>query len=633
MRHLSVFYFPLRLLAFWLLFFAVFRLWFILWFHDRWAEGASGRHWAAFWRALPLDLSMAGYLMALPLLVWLIGLLLNYPGRRLAERLVKGYNVLIFGILIFVFGANIFLYEEWHTPINNRALEYFRTPAAMLDSMSLMFKIGSVAAYLAFTWLWWRLYRVIVELQLYRPGMLRWQALWSPVLLGSVMLAIRGGLGVMPINESAVYYSPHLFDNHAATNTAWHLVHSLVETRSTEHHYRFLDDKIAWQRTQNLYASSNKKYFDNPPPPLLAAPGRPNVVFLILESMTAQVIEELGGEPGVCPNLSGLIREGILFDSIYSSGYRTDQGLVAILAGYPSQPDQSIVLLDDKAATLPSIPKILRDSGYQTLYVYGGELTFANIGVWLTHQRFDRILSEKDFPSEAKTQRWGVDDLTMLQRSVLEINQLQPPFFASLMTLSLHPPYDVPYKSRWQGETIPQQFIHSAAFADHAIGAFFEAARQQPWYPNTLFVLVADHGNSMPGNLGMDQPQSRHVPLIVCGPALDPRWHGARVSVLGNHHDIPATVLPGLGFSQATCAEFQWSKDLLARSGDDLQQGKGNFAYYTNENGLGWLDGRGAGFYRFQDREWQFYGEKPDSTSLIDAKAYLQALYEDFLQR
>lgn len=627
MRHLSVFFFPLRLLAFWLLFFAVFRIWFIVWFHDRWAAGAG--HWAALWRALPLDLSMAGYLMALPMLVWLFGLLLDYPGRRFSEKLIKGYNVLVFSILIFVFGANIFLYEEWHTPLNNRALAYFRTPAAMLDSMSLSFKIGSVAAYLGFAWLWWRLYRLIVGEGLYRAGMLRWQALWAPLLLGLVMLAIRGGLGVMPINESAVYYSPYLFDNHAATNTAWHLVHSLVETRSTENHYRFLDDKTAWQITRNLYAGSDKRYFDAPSVPPLTAAARPNVVFLIMESMTAQVVGELGGEPGVCPNLSRLIREGLLFDSIYSSGYRTDQGLVAILAGYPSQPDQSIVLLDDKAATLPSVPKMLRDSGYQTLYVYGGELTFANIGVWLTHQHFGRILSEKDFSSEAKTQRWGVDDRAMLQRAILEINQLRSPFFASLMTLSLHPPYDVPYESRWQGKEIPQQFLHSAAFADHAIGAFFEAAERQPWYANTLFVLVADHGNSMPGNLGMDQPQSRRVPLIITGPALDARWRGARVTALGNHHDLPKTVLSGLGFSAEACAEFDWSKDLLARSGPK----KHDFAYYTNENGLGWLDGRGAGFYRFEDRAWQFYGPQLDSLGQTAAKAYLQTLYDDFLQR
>lgn len=622
MRHLYVFVFPLRLLAFWGLFFGVFRVWFIGWFHERWTAETPGSAWAALWHAWPLDLSTAAYLIALPLLVWGTGLGLPAGGRAVCEKLIVVYNVLIFSILIFIFGANIFLYEEWHTPLNNRALAYFRTPAALLDSMSGLFKAVCVALYLLFVWLWWRLYLAVVGRTYYRAGQSRWQVSYLPLFLALTVLAMRGGLGVMPINESAVYYSPHLFDNHAATNTAWHLLHSLVETRSSENHYRYFDKETALKSTENLLLNARDEGGGDAGAGLLR---RPNIVVLIMESMTAQVIGELGGDPGVCPNLSRLIREGILFDRIYSSGYRTDQGLVAILAGYPGQPDQSIVLLDDKASTLPSLPKILRDSGYQTLYVYGGELTFANIGVWLTHQRFQRILSEKDFLPEEKTQRWGVDDGLMLQRSLLEINRLQPPFFAALMTLSLHPPYDVPFESRWNGTSDPEKFRHSAAFADHAIGEFFRAAEQQPWYPNTLFVLVADHGNAMPGGLSMDQPESRQVPLIFFYPGFSPADKGRRVHALGNHHDVPATILKQIGVPGAG---LPWSRPLLP----ETRHRKG-FAYYTNENGLGWIDESGAGFYRFQDSAWQFFGSPLDSAGQAEARAYLQTLYEDFLER
>lgn len=635
-RHLSVFSFPLRLLSFWFLFFAVFRIWFVGWFHDRWPEEAPYSPWAALWKAWPLDLSTAAYLMSLPVLLWGIGLASGYKTRQFALRSILVFNVLIFSILVFVFGANIFLYEEWHTPLNNRAIAYFKTPAAMLDSMSFVFKLGSVLAYLLFTWLWWRLYRAIVGIHIYPSILSRWNALWVPAILGLLLLAIRGGLGVMPINESAVYYSPHLFNNHAATNTFWHLVHSLVETRSTKNHYRFMDEGEALRIFEQRIDSPGDAGLRDPRWSDSTAV-KPNVVFIIMESMTAQVIEELGGQAGVCPNLSALIREGILFDSVYSSGYRTDQGLVSVLAGYPAQPDQSIVLLDDKASTLPSLPKMLRDSGYQTLYVYGGELTFANIGVWLSYQRFSKILSEKDFTGAEKTQRWGVDDHIMLQRSISEINVLRPPFFAALMTLSLHPPYDVPFESTWNGPTDPEKFRHSAAFADHAIGEFFKQARQQPWYDNTLFVLVADHGNSMPGGLGMDQPESRHVPLIMFHPRLNAALKGKRVAVLANHHDIPATVGDMLGIKDYP---LPWSRNLwLWENGAGaypqrpINRVDKGFAYYANENGMGWIDPSGKGFYRFQDRAWQHYGSPLDTAAQSTAKAYLQMLYDDFLAR
>ncbi|MBK8428342.1 MAG: LTA synthase family protein [Lewinellaceae bacterium] len=496
--------FPLRLGLFWLLFFALFRLWFVLWFRHDWSPQEPLSAWSAFWHALPLDMSMAGYLLLLPVLFWFIGLLIGPGAYPVFNSLISGFNFLIITAFVFIFGANVFIYEEWHTPLNHRAVEYLSTPRALLDSMSFGFKLVAVGLFVGGVWLVWQVYKRIVGHELYPETISRWGFLALPVWIGLLALAIRGGLGVMPINESAVYYSVHAFNNHAATNTAWYLAHSQLETRSTENHYRFMPDEEAAEQVDFLMRNGHPdvEYHMN----LLGTQPdstRLNVVFLIMESMTAQVVEELGGEKGVCPNLSRLIREGILFENIYGSGYRTDQGVVSILGGYPAQPDQSIVLLSDKAEKIRSLPMMLYEQGYSTAFFYGGELTFANIGVWLRNQKMEVIRSEPDFPSADKTQRWGVDDYKLLQHSIQEINQLRPPFLAAAMTLSLHPPFDVPYQSKWQnGGTEAHLFLHSAAFADYAIGEFFKTAEQQTWYDNTLFVLVADHGASHPGAAG-----------------------------------------------------------------------------------------------------------------------------------
>ena len=608
----------MRLFSFWLLFFAFFRLWFIGALHHEWPAETP---WPALYRALPLDLSMAGYLVALPLLLWFAGIALGPAAKGFLARSIQVFNVSVFAVLTFVFGANVFLYEEWHTPLNNRALEYFRTPAAMLDSMSLLFKIGGLAAYLGLVWLCWRLYRRWVGLGLYPERLRAVQLGWLPAQAGLLLLAIRGGLGVMPINESAVYYSTYLFNNHAATNAAWHVLHSLIETHQTENHYHFMPDAAARADVDALFPRDTAPAS---PPAWLRLPGghRPNVVFIMMESMTAQVVEELGGEKGVCPNLSRLAREGLLFDRCYSSGYRTDQGLVAVLGGFPAQPDQSIVLLQDKAAKLPSVPKVLKNEGYRTAFFYGGELTFANIGVWLRHQQFEQIVSENDFSGAEITQRWGADDRQVLQRAIRSLNGVHEPFFANILTLSLHPPFDVPYESRWNGNSEREKFLHSAAFADFAIGEFFQVASQSPWFANTLFVLVADHGHYNPGGVRMDSPVSRQVPLIFTGPLIDPAWRGRRISTIGNHHDIPATILDALGLPTS---DFAWSKDLLSKQTRD-------FAYYTNENGLGWVSETGTGFYGFQSGQWQMYSGSLDSSAVSTGKAYLQTLYNDFLQ-
>lgn len=631
----SVFVFPLRLLAFWLLFFAVFRVWFVAWFHREWVRGDALSAWKSLWYALPLDMSTAGYLMAVPVFLWFGGMVSGERSFIAVNKAISVLNVCFIGILVLVFGSNIFIYEEWHTLLNNRALEYLSTPRAMMDSMSLPFKIISIGLYATFIWLMWRIYRLVVGKNIFPENIPRWGVLALPVHTGLLLLAIRGGIGVIPINESAVYYSSHLFNNHAATNAVWNLIHSLIETRSTANHYRFMDEKEAEDRTRRLLEPSAAPDAGND---LLEDPdsAQPNIVFLIMESHTAGVIEELGGEPGVCPNLSRLIREGVLFENIYGSGYRTDQGLVSILAGYPAQPDQSIVLQTDKAARLHSLPKILHEQeNYATAFFYGGELTFANIGLWLTNQRFEKIFSEKDFSRAEKTQRWGVDDHKLLQRAIVEIGRLNEPFFATAMTLSLHPPYDVPYQSKWQGQTQREKFLNSAAFADEAIGAFFKTAQQQSWYGNTLFVLVADHGSRYPDDVGLDNPKSRHIPLIFFGKPIHEKWRGTRVPVYGNHHDVPATVL---GMLDLWNKDLNWSRDIW-KINAQIDHPKGlkrqplECAYFTNENGLGWANSRGKGFYKFGNGEWHLWEGSLDSTMRTDAKAYLQTLYSDFLKR
>gem|GEM_PF-83352 len=633
------FHFPFRLLAFWLLFFVVFRLWFVLWFRSDWSAENPGSAWLSFWHALPLDFSFAAYLLAVPVILWQLGIAFGSRVYPFFEKSIFGFNVLVFSIFIFVFGANVFLYQEWQTPLNNRAVEYFKTPSALFDSMSLPFKLASFVIYSGFVWLMIWVYRKVVGVRIYLEKTSRWGLLVLPLWLGLLVLAIRGGTGVMPINESAVYYSPHLFDNHAATNPGWSLCHSLIETRSTVNRFAVMEDSVAKKQARNIFLRADadvsfqflRPAFSNNPPFR-----KPNVVFLILESHTAQVVEELGGEAGVCPNMSSLIREGILFENIYGSGYRTDQGIISILAGYPAQPDQSIILLEDKANKLPSIPKTLKEKGYSTAFLYGGELTFANLGLWLTNQRFDKILSERNFENAEKTQRWGVDDGILLQRTVQEINGMREPFFTTAMTLSLHPPYDVPFQSKWSANSDREKFLNSAAFVDHAIGTFFKSAEQQPWFANTIFVLVADHGASQPGGVGMDRPQSRRIPLIIYGKPLNDEWRGQRVGVFGNHHDIPGMLqaILKLGYDGSAGIQGLWSRNLFqVEVAERIENETLGFAYYTNENGLGWATAKGKGFYEFGSKEWRIFEGKLDSMDRRNAQAYLQTLYNDFLAK
>ncbi|MFN0014503.1 MAG: LTA synthase family protein [Saprospiraceae bacterium] len=610
-------WFVLRLCAFWLLFFAFYRALFIAWQYPIWGEVGP---WPAFWHGLPLDLSTAGYLVVVPVLAWYLAMLGNSTTRLVLSTVFWAFYLGVILFFVLAFAANIFIYAEWHTPLNSRALEHFRTPGAVLDSMSLPFKIGSFILYTSLCWGWWKLFRKMAGDLPKHPERSLVHIPSAPVLLACLFLLIRGGFGKMPINESAVYYSSHPMDNHAATNTAWHLIHSVIEARSTINHYRSGQTDAARGEVVRLLPPTEA---DSTSSSWLAArPGqRPNVVIIILESMTAQVVEELGGEKGVCPNLSKLAKEGLSFSQCYGSGYRTDQGLVSVLSGFPAQPDQSVILHQDKANKLPGLAKTFGQAGYSSAFYYGGQLTFANMGSWLYGQQFDKIVSINDFSRAEITQLWGADDATLLDKVTESLGQMPQPFFATAMTLSLHQPYDVPYDSRWNGADEPSKFLNCAAFADHAIGEFFRKSAGEPWFENTVFVLVADHGHLQPNGHTMDTPRSRQVPLIIAGPLISANWRGRVLEKIGNHHDIPATLLQALGLPST---DYTWSKNLLAADATD-------FAYYSNENGLGWITPQGAGFFPFAQKRWQVYSGNIEPASETAARAYLQVLYDEYL--
>lgn len=642
---LSFFNFSARLLAFWLLFFASFRLWF-------WAQHCqnSSRPLPIFQAALPLDFSTAGYLLALPLLIFCIGWATKKEVSDKFSNLIFWFNCLLISVLVIVFTSNIFLYAEWQTLLNHRAVEYLKTPAGLLDSMSGWFKIGSVVLLVSLVWVWVKIYSRFVGRDIFPKEKTRWALLAAPVILAGTAIAIRGGFGVMPINESAVYFSEKMEENHAATNTAWHFIHSLVEARVERNPFIFMEKEQAQQIRDSIFDYKICK---------IALNGdslkNVNVCLIVMESMTAQVIESLGGERGICPNLDKLAAEGISFENIYSSGYRTDQGLVSILSGFPAQPDQSVILLEDKMTALPALPKIFKNKNYSTAFFYGGETTFANLGLYLRHAGFDKILSEKDFPKSEKTQRWGVDDRHFLRRVKTELDALPQPFFATALTLSLHPPYDFPLSDLPVSASERDKFLAAAKFADAAIGEFLAAAAQSAWFEKTLFVFVADHGSGQPNGLGLDNPKARQVPLIFWKKNLNFFFNPLKISCLGNHHDLPKTLLDHFFPEIRTDSLFKWSNILtdkitpaptklidltdktrpnsFANNHFNCSQHQ-DFAYFTNENGMGWMTSRSAGFFDFKKGEWQNVGEVSnlDDVQKTQAKAYLQTLYDDFLE-
>jgi phosphoglycerol transferase MdoB-like AlkP superfamily enzyme len=219
-----------------------------------------------------------------------------------------------------------------------------------------------------------------------------------------------------------------------------------------------------------------------------------------------------------------------------------------------------------------------------------------------------------------------VHDEYVLDRQVAELSKSREPFFSVTMTLSNHEPFDVPGVKRINGNSEPDRFRNSAAYTDACLSVFFAKAKMQQWYRNTLFILVADHGHSLPLNRSIYYPESHHIPLLFYGDVIRPEFRGAVVTTLGNHHDIPATLF--FQFDKNKAKQFVWSKNLLNPTVRP-------FAYYQIDHLLGWIDQKYWFGYSYNRKKFvaRSYVVPHDHLGkmTIEGQSFEQVLYKNYL--
>ena len=185
--------------------------------------------------------------------------------------------------------------------------------------------IGLIVLMIVFVVGGWFLYRRFVLRSFHYRGRPWWQIPVFLIIGGAMLIPVRGGFNVAPMNSSFVYFHPKsMFANQAAVNPVWNFIYELLHIHKFEGNYDFM----AAERADAIVAGLVKT--DTVYPRLLKT-SRPNIVFLLLESFTANAVGALGGVPGVTPNLDALAKEGVLFSNIYATAGRSDRGMLAAI--------------------------------------------------------------------------------------------------------------------------------------------------------------------------------------------------------------------------------------------------------------------------------------------------------------
>lgn len=573
-----------------------------------------------FVRSLRLDLAMAAYLCVLP---FTFILLFFITRKKIFFTLFKYILLLEVVLVALIQSGEINAYPEWKHKLTTGVFIHFMN----VDEMFRTADFGMTFWFFVYVILQivfaWRLFRWFFYS--YRNVQPKYPLLFLPTGLLSLafyFMVMRGGLQQIPINIDTAYFSKHYPINDLSVNStyffgkSWLLfnrsdIGKYLSNYTSEELSTILHDFNAYTVSSSLQLLENK---------------RPNLVFFVLEGWSASACSSITGKPGVTPVLDSLAKEGVLFTNIYSSGTTSEIGNTTIFSGYPALPEISMTMQPYKNRELKSINQLLKNVGYSSFYMFGGDLKYGNIESYLMLHDFDKLYDENDFPPNLSRGKLNYYDEDLMDFFLEKINQEKKPFMACAFTGSTHSPFDspAPKKFHYSGEGYPE-YMNSMLYANECIAKFMQTARKEPWYDNTLFVFVADHGHGTPVVSNPNDSRFFHIPFLLYGEPLKDSVKGTKITTLGSQADIAQTLLQQMRID--TKQYFPWSKDLLC---NNVPQ----FALNATSRGFGWITPKGHFTYHFDYQKYivNTYSKMELKHQRKRCNAFMQRLFDQYLK-
>lgn len=608
--------------VFWMLVFAVSRSVFFVYYSGilEIENIPVSEMFASFWYALPLDIATASYILIIPFLLLFVQSLykagwLNYINLT--------YTAIILFAYLLITTSEIGIYDEWKTKLHYKALHYISNPGEIYNSSetSVFFTLVVIliAQFVAGFWFYKRF--VFVEIENV-PRKLIVSGIFFLIVPSLLFLGLRGGISEIPITQSKSYFSKHNFINLASINSGYSFLISTIENYNfrDENPFEFYNPEEVTKRVHQLHEVQNDTTT------YILKSKRPNIVILLLESWSADLIESLGGRAGITPQFQQLEKQGLLFTNFYASGNRSEQAMAAVFGGFPSTPIISLTHNLEKIIKLPSLTKTLKKEGYSTSFYFGGELMYGGINSFISVNGFDVIKEVSDFDDDLPRGKLGIHDEYILSEQLLDLKNEKQPFFSALFTVSTHSPYDQPMDDviSWGADDNQNGYLNSAYYTDKCLGNYFDEARKQPWYSNTLFIIVADHSHNTYNNWPVYSKEYRRIPMLFYGDVLKDEYRGEKIDRMGSQTDIGVTLLSQLDIATD---DFFWSRNLFNPTTPE-------FVYYESTDGVGWVSPGGYFVYsKTIDgyHEMQISPQLKDSI-ILDGKSYLQEVFRQFME-
>lgn len=300
-----------------------------------------------------------------------------------------------------------------------------------------------------------------------------------------------------------------------------------------------------------------------------------NVVVLIVESFGREYIGALnqdlenGQYKGYTPCVDSLVNHSTTFRHSFCNGRKSIDGMPSILSSIPMFVEP-FFLTPASMNHVSGLASLLAGEGYETAFFHGAQRGSMGFMAFARSTGFQEYYGREDFNEDSRFRgdddfdgMWAIWDEPFLQYYALKMSEMKEPFMTAVFTASSHHPYQIPeqYKSVYPEEDIE---IHKCIrYTDMSIGKFFETARQQPWFQNTIFVLTSDHTNQSDHAFYQTDIGGFCSPIIIYDPS---RPDGVMHDKIAQQIDILPTVMGMLHYQKPY---FAFGIDLLNTPAED----------------------------------------------------------------
>ncbi len=568
------------------------RLGLVLW-HAQAVTAAEG--WSqVFLQGLRVDVASMCLLLGIPATICLL-LPAACFRHGLFRAVFAGWLVLVLVVVVMLEVATPAFMAEYGLRPNRLFIEYLIYPEEVGETLlkgHLLAVVVSLFLGVGTAWLAWACAGAKLWRHPLPSGYWLLRVLLALVVLLAAALGVRSTLGHRPMNPSMVAFSSNATVNVLPLNSFYSLAFAARDWLRSDPGSRIYDadtpdaDVAKAMRTQLVVAGASPVE-DARIPVLARWPGvgqvRPkNLVIILEESLGAQFVGHLGGLP-LTPNLDRLSTQGWTFTRLYATGTRSVRGIEAVVSGYPPTPSLAVVKRPRSQQDFFTLADLLRRHGYDTTFHYGGESHFDRMRGFFLGNGFEHVIEEKDYQDPMFKGSWGVSDEDLFIRADAEFRRKHAagtPFFGFVFTSSNHDPFEFPQGRIELYEEPAATRNNAAKYADHALGVFFDLARQSDYWDDTVFLVVADHDSRVLGQ-SLVPVDNFHIPGVILGAGVPVRRDERLVSQI----DLAPTVLSLIGINCPTpMIGHDLNREDMAIAGRALMQYDNNFALMTNDS-------------------------------------------------